>query len=243
MARVVPSSWQVPEKIAARFGTHAGKQRAMFAEGHLVLVTHLVPTPEKSDPEAALFWRHPDGTWRSSGGGRGGLGGLRTLVDEYKKRADAIEDQVARAKKAADYFHALQACAPPLRAARNLHRALQEAREAVTADRDIIALRDQAADIERELEIAHADAKTGLEFAIAHQAEQQSRMTEHIARSSHRLNLIAAMFLPITALAAIFGMNLPHGLEGAYAPYLFWGLLGAAFLLGLIVRSGIEKRD
>ncbi len=243
MARVLPSSWQVPEKIAARFGTAAGKQRAMFADGHLVLVTHVVPDPNKRDREAALFWRHPDGTWRSTGSARGGLGALRTLVDEYKKRADLLEDNVSRAKMAADYFSALQAVAPVLRAVRNLHRALQEAREAVTLDRDIIALRDLAADVERTAEIAHADAKTGLEFAIARQAEEQSRMTQHIARSSHRLNLIVAMFLPITALATIFGMNLPHGMETKLSPYLFWILLGAAFLLGLLVRAGVDKRD
>ncbi|MBL9021081.1 MAG: hypothetical protein JNL21_02725 [Myxococcales bacterium] len=243
MSKVLPSSWQVPDKISARFGTQAGKQRAMFADGHLVIVTHLVPTPQKSEPEPALFWRHPDGTWRSTGGARGGLGGLRTLVEDYKKRADALEDQVSKANKAADFFQALQAVAPALRSARNLHRALQEAREVVTADRDVISLRDQAADIERELDIAHADAKTGLEFAIAHQAEEQARMTQHIARSSHRLNLIAALFLPITAVATIFGMNLPHGMEGAYAPYLFWALLAGAFLLGLLVRATVDKRD
>ncbi len=246
MARVVPSSWQVPDKVVARFGTSAGKQRAMFADGHLVLVTHLVPDPAKSEREAVLFWRHPDGAWRSSGGSggaRGGLGGLRSLVDDYKKRVDALEDGVAQAKRAADYFQALQAVAPVLRAVRNLHRALQEAREAVTLDRDIIALRDLAADVERAAEIAHADAKTGLEFAIARQAEEQSRMAQHIAKSTHKLNLIAAMFLPITAVATIFGMNLQHGMEERYAPFLFWALLGAAFLLGLIVRAGIDKRD
>lgn len=243
MSKVLPSSWQVPERIALRFGTQAGKQRAMFADGHLVLVAHLVPAVGKSDPDPALFWRHPDGTWRSTGGARGGLGGLRTLVDEYKKRADTLEAEVATAKKAADYFSALQGIASPLRAARNLHRALQEAREAVTSDRDIISLRDQAGDVERELEIAHADAKAGLEFAIAHQAEEQARMTQHIARSSHRLNLIAALFLPITAVATVFGMNLSHGLESTFAPYLFWALLAGAFLLGLMVRATVDKRD
>ncbi|NUO52643.1 MAG: hypothetical protein HOV80_27670 [Polyangiaceae bacterium] len=243
MARVLPSSWTLPDKISARFGTSAGKQRSMFADGHLVIVTHVVPDPTKREREAALFWRHPDGTWRSGGGARGGLGGLRSMLDDYKKRVDLLEDNVSDAKKAADYFAALQAIAPVHRAVRNLHRALQEAREAVANDRDIIALRDLASDVERTAEIAHADAKSGLEFAIAHQAEEQSRMQQHIARSSHKLNLIAAMFLPITAVGTIFGVNLRHGMETTYAPFLFWGLLAAAFLLGLLVRAGIDKRD
>jgi hypothetical protein len=243
MARVLPSTWELPDKISARFGTSAGKQRSMFADGHLVIVAHVVPDPDKRERDAALFWRHPDGTWRSAGGARGGLSGLRSLVDDYKKRVDLLEDSVSDAKRAADYFAALQAIAPVHRAVRNLHRALQEARESVTNDRDIIALRDLASDIERTAEIAHADAKSGLEFAIAHQAEEQSRMQQHIARSSHKLNLIAALFLPITAVATIFGVNLRHGMETAYAPYLFWGLLAAAFVLGLVVRAGIDKRD
>ncbi len=242
MARVLPSSWQVPDKIASRFGTQAGKQRAMFHDGHLVLVLHLVPAPNKRERDAALFWRHPDRTWRSSGGARGGLGGLRELLDEYKKRVAELEERTANAKTAADSFFVLQAIAPVLRAVRNLHRALQEAREAVADDRDIIALRDLAYELERSADIAHAEAKTTLEFAIAHQAEQQSKTSQHIAASSHKLNLIAALFLPITAVATIFGMNLRHGMEESHAPYLFWGLLGGAFLLGLLVRSGIDKR-
>src|SRR4029450_3368484 len=103
---------------------------------------------------------------------------------------------------------------------------------AVTTALAIIARRDLASAIERAAEIAHADAKSGLEFAIAHQAEEQSRMQQHIARSSHKLNLIPALFLPIPAVGTIFGVNLRHGMEDTYAPFLFWGLLAGAFLLG-----------
>ncbi len=40
----LPSSWQLPEEIRQRFGLKsAGKQRAMLADGHLLLVLHRAP--------------------------------------------------------------------------------------------------------------------------------------------------------------------------------------------------------
>lgn len=35
--------------------------------------------------------------------------------------------------------------------------------------------------------------------------------------------------------------NLPHGLEGYYAPYTFWAVAAGAFLLGVIVRASLPK--
>jgi Mg2+ and Co2+ transporter CorA len=62
-----------------------------------------------------------------------------------------------------------------------------------------------------------------------------------VLESGHRLNLIAATFLPITALGSLFGMQLEHGLEHENAPWVFWGVAIAAFVLGLIVRGSLPK--
>jgi hypothetical protein len=243
MARVIPNTWQVPEQIVSRFGTQAGRQRAMVHDGHLVLVTHLPPTPDKTDREAALFWRAPDGTWKSTANARGGLAGLRGLLDSYKQRVADIDERAGRATRAGDYFDALHAIGPVVRAARNLHKTLQDARDAVPKDKDIIALRDLAYENERTAENVQNDAKIGLDYETARQAEEQSEHAQHIARSSHKLNLIAAMFLPISALGALFGMNLAHGLETAPAPHVFWALVVAAFLLGFALRAGIARKE
>jgi Mg2+ and Co2+ transporter CorA len=53
------------------------------------------------------------------------------------------------------------------------------------------------------------------------------------------LNLIAATFLPITALGALLGMNLEHGFERWNAPYAFWLMAAVAFLVGFVVRASI----
>lgn len=237
-ASVLPKGWHVPEKIAQRFGTHAGRQRAMVHDGHLVLVTHDVPTPGDVERVAVLYWRAPDGTWKSSD--KGGLTSLRDLVDRYKKRVNELETRVEEARRASDYFEVLTAAAPVLRASRHLHKTLQDARDAI-GDRDIIALRDAAGDVERTAEILQTDAKSGLDYTAARRAEELSETSDRIARSSYRLNLIAALFLPISALGSIFGVNLKSGLEGIDSPFLFWAFVAAAFGVGFLVRAAVRE--
>src|SRR5690606_34199777 len=109
---------------------------------------------------------------------------------------------------------------PLARAARNLHLALQEARQAVD-DPELINLRDQAGEAERTLELVREDARIGLEFLLARKSEEQTGPAARLAQAGFRLNLLAAVFLPVTALGAIFGMNLRNGFERA-GPGLFW---------------------
>jgi len=94
-------------------------------------------------------------------------------------------------------FDLLRSIAPLHRTARHLYATLQEARELVPEDRDLINLRDQIGEIERALELLHGDAKNGLEFTVARQAEQQAERTYDMAVSAHRLNLLAAAFFPV----------------------------------------------
>lgn len=244
MAKVLPSTWEgVPETIASRFGAKAGRQRAMVDSGHLVLVTHVVPTHDDIERTPAIFWRQPNGTWKNSGEGKGGLKVLQKVVDDYRLRAVALEGDLETAKRAADYFRILQDVAPLVRAARHLQKALQEARDAIPKDNDIIALRDLAGEAERTAELVQSDAKAGLDFTTARRAEEQAESAEHIAKSSHRLNMIAALFLPMSALGGVFGVNLAHGLETTAAPYLFWAFVATAFLFGFYVRSTVSRAE
>lgn len=243
MGKVIPANWDgLPEAIRARFGHQAGRQRTMFHEGHLVLVTHQVPGPDEAERRAALFWRQPSGTWKSTGL-KGGLNGLRELVDTYRRKVLELESTAEKAKRASDYFSVLNEVAPILRSARHLHGTLQEAREALPKDPDLIALRDLAQDVERMAELAQTDAKAGLDFTIAKRSEDQAELSEHIARSSHRLNLIAALFLPVSAIGSVFGVNLAHGLEEAGKPWIFWSFVIVAFLIGFLVRASINKKE
>ena len=245
MSKLLPHTWAVPDRFRARLGAQAGRQRAMAHEGHLLLVLHAIPNPK--DPmarNAAFFWRAPDGTWKATGAvaARSGVVALRSLVEAFTKAVHDLETRVEGATAAADYFAVLHEGAPLLRATRQLHAALQEAREAVPGDPDLIALRDVAGDLERASDLVHADARSGLDYTIAKRAEEQAELQQHIATSGHKLNLIAALFLPVTAIATIFGMNLHHGLERTLAPFLFWGVLAAAFLVGFAIRGGLGRQ-
>jgi Mg2+ and Co2+ transporter CorA len=65
-----------------------------------------------------------------------------------------------------------------------------------------------------------------------------------MAVASHRLNLLAAFFLPIATLTAIFGMNLRHGLEGKTSASLapFAAVLGIGLLAGILLMAFITQR-
>jgi hypothetical protein len=244
MAKLLPHTWDVPQRFRERLGTQAGRQRTMAHEGHLLLVLHDVPAAGDPTRQASFFWRTPDGTWKSTGAAaKGGIQALRSHVEAFAAVTQALEERVDNAARAADYFGVLQEAAPLLRTARNLHKALQEAREACAADRDLISIRDQAGDVERMVELVHADAKNGLDFTIARRAEEQAELAEQLNRSSHRLNMIAALFLPISALGGMLGMNLEHGLERWHAPWTFWIVLTGALMLGLLVRTGVRSTD
>src|SRR5690606_26103454 len=113
------------------------------------------------------------------------------------------------------------------------HQTLQQAREAVGEDRDLIVCRDQAYEIERSAELLHGDMLSGLQCAVARREEEQSRSTHEMALAGHRLNVLAATFLPIATIASIFGMQLPNGLEQSIGPWLFWIVLGLGGVSGL----------
>ena len=60
---VLPPSWEVPAQFRERLGERVGRQRAMMADGHLLLVLHRPPKKDEVERFPRLFWRKPDGTW------------------------------------------------------------------------------------------------------------------------------------------------------------------------------------
>jgi hypothetical protein len=242
MSNVIPHNWEVPQVFRGRLGTQAGRQRAMSADSHLLLILHEVPgRKEATERDARLYWRKPDGTWKSTGSGAANTAALRAHVEEFAVAVDAMEARAAAANRASDWFALLHESAPLLRIARGLSAALQEARELAKADRDLISLRDTAQEIERDIDLIHSHARAGLDFAIAKAAEDSAASSKHVSEAGHRLNLIAATFLPISAIGALLGMNLVNGLEQSPAPWVFWGVATGAFLLGLAVRASLPK--
>lgn len=240
-APLIPRLWEVPAKFRERLGANAGRQRVMSADKHLLLVLHDVPAPSDPKRKAALFWRAPEGSWKAARQD-GKAQSLRAHVEAFLEVARKLETAVEEAKRAADYFAVLQHAGPLLRTTRNLHRVLQEARELCADDRDLLLARDLAIEAERTVDLLHGDAKNGLDYTIARQAEEQSRLADELNVQSLRLNRIAALFLPISALGAMLGMNLQHGLEQWNAPWAFWALTAIFLMLGLIVQALASAR-
>ncbi len=240
MRSLIPHDWSVPNRFRARLGERVGRQRHMFEDGHLLLVLHEPPKEGEDERRPRLFWRAPDGTWKSNGLGSG-VQALRTHLKQFEDALEALEQTAQSARLADEWFALLRKLAPLHRTARNLHSALQGAREAVD-DRELITARDHAGDIERGFELLYTQAKNGLDYTVARRAEEHAEAQSHAALESHRLNLIAAIFLPIAAVTSVFGMNLPHGLESIRHPGLFWVVAASSFLLGFWLKSVLAPR-
>jgi len=234
----LPSSWQVPDQIKERFGLESsGKQRAMEKDGHLLLVLHKAPRRGQQKREPVFFWRDPQGTWSYSGWGEG-LAQLKKHLQEYNTAEDEFSEMYDQANEALDYFSILEELGPLLHAAKNMHATLQAAREAIPQEREIIDLRDWAYGIERTLELLYMDTKNALDFSIAKQAEEQAHIGMQAVQTAHRLNILAAIFFPLTAITSIFGMNLNSGLENA-GPWPFWIIFLIGISLGFIIRGWV----
>lgn len=234
----LPGSWTLPEEIKNRLGQKsAGKQRAMVAEGHLLLVLHQAPKHNEKQRQAIFFWRDPQGKWQSSHG-KIGLQPLIKHLQTYDEEVNQLTAQYEQAQQAEDYFQLLENLAPLRLAAQNLHFALQSAREEIPDDRDIIDLRDSAYEIERSLSLLHDNMKNALDYRIAQRAEQQTQISLESVRMSNRLNILVAIFFPLTATSCVFGMNLNNGINPA-SVLAFWFVLIVSISLGLVVRRWI----
>jgi hypothetical protein len=234
---VLPPTWEVPADFRERLGEKVGRQRAMLAEGHLLLVLHRPPKRDEAERYARLFWRKPDGTWQSNELGNGPTALSRHMGDfaELVERYDRQEDH---AQSVADYFGILESVSPLHRTVRNLHAVLQDAREKLSSDRDLINFRDKAYDLERAAELLVTDVRNALEFATAKKAEEQASASHEMAVASHRLNLLAAFFFPIATLSAIFDTSLKHPLEQYIdPPYAFYSVILLGLLLGVALAG------
>ena len=129
-----------------------------------------------------------------------------------------------------DYFRLLEELEPLVRATRNLHGALEQARDV----HELINWRDEAYSLVRRVELLQGDAKIALDFEIARQAETQAEASHQMAISAHRLNVLTTFF-PLATLSALFGMQFKHGMEdwdNAHQPILIIGVLVAGLLAG-----------
>lgn len=238
---IIPPTWSLPEAIRIRLGQNTfGRQRAIIEDGHLVLVLHKPPGPDDRARESALYWRNPAGEWQFSRGGPG-PGSLKRHVQSYVELEAKLTTQYEEATSPMQLFELLEALTPLTRAAANLHAALQTAREAIKSDHFIIEMRDLAYEVERNLALLLDDVRHAIQYRIAREAEVQSQASREALQASHRLNILAALFLPLTAMASIFGMNFSHGLN-EHSPLLFWSISAGSMALGFLMKGWVVAK-
>jgi hypothetical protein len=235
----LPDAWNLPPILRGRVRESVGRQRAMTAEGHLLLILHEPPRPDELQRRGRYFWRAPDGTWQSNSLGAG-ITALKKHLGEYRDALEKLDRVEQRAEMADEYFELLRQIAPLHRAAHNLYSTLQQAREMVREDADLIVCRDQAYQVHRESELLRSDIQSGLDCAVARRAEEQAQSSDQMALASHRLNVLAAVFFPIVTISSIMGMNLARGPEEEMlSQWLFWAVLAAGIVCGFVLKAAI----
>jgi hypothetical protein len=235
---IIPPTWNLPESIRSRLGQNTfGRQRTIAEEGHVLLILHKPPGADDLRREGVVFWRDAAGAWLS-GRSNNGAQALSAHVQTYADLDAALNKEFETAHDTASLHKLLGHLTPLARAAHNMHAALQDAREAVKGDKTIIELRDRAYEVDRNLDILLEDTRNAIAYRTAREAEEQNRLTREALHASHRLNVLAALFLPLTAMASLFGMNLEHGLDQNSVP-LFWIVSAVSIAVGIGVKSWV----
>jgi hypothetical protein len=237
---LIPAVWNVPQIFRDRIGSKVGRQRAMSADGHLLLVLHQPPESDENERQGRLIWRAPDGTWSSNDQGSG-ANAVNRHLDTYAEAVQKWDELDEQAGSSDDYFAVLEGLAPLLRASRHLHQVLQEARQMLRDVRELINYRDRAYEIERTAELLYGETKNALDFSLVKQAEGQAAVTRRMEVSAHRLNLLAAFFFPLATLSGIFGVSLQHGLEELAPPLPFVILLACGLLSGIVLMRFLTR--
>jgi len=239
---IIPPTWNLPETIRVRLGANTyGRQRAILEEGHVLLVLHRPPGPDDRTREGVLFWRNTAGEWQCNRGGPG-PGGLKRHVQSYVDLEGKLTQDYEVATSSNAFFALLEALTPLNRAARSMHAALQAAREAVKQDAFIIEVRDLAYEAERNFDLLVEDVRNAIHHTTAREAEIQAQTSKEALAASHRLNILAALFLPLTAVTSLFGMNFAKGLDEEI-PLLFWIIFAGGVALGFVIKSWVTAKS
>lgn len=235
---IIPKSWTVPVIFRQRLGQEVGRQRLILDEGQILVVLHQVPSAaDKGVREPALFWYDGAGNWKSMPHS-GGCSELKGLVESYRQRLTALDNQLERAVSATDVHAVIDEAAPAARASRHVMQVLSELRKALPEDREVLAIRDMSVQNERTGELVLSDARSSLDFMVAKSAAMQAQEAHKSAQEAQQLNRMAAFFFPLMTIAAVLGMNEPAEMLSSAS---VWWMMILGGLLGLIVRGVLRR--
>ncbi len=238
---IIPKAWSIPDIFRARMGSDVGKQRLMSEEGHHLVVLHELPsTKDKGQRSPALFWVNEVGEWKSMPHS-GGRSALKQLVQNYQEKISDLELKMTKIEgdNAPEIVHdVIDEVSPIQRSVRGLGRVMQQLRETLHDDREVLNIRDVAVSLESSADLLIADAKSTLDFMTAKNAMIQAKESAKAAKEAQKLNRLAALFFPLVTLASLFGMNAPTevlGNNGSVVVILVGLIMGA--LLWIILSK------
>ena len=125
-----------------------------------------------------------------------------------------------------------------VRSSNNLQQALQTESDAIKNDMFQIDMRDLAYKFERNFDLLLEDTRNEIQHRTAREAELQARLSKEALQASHRLNILAALFFPLTAIASLFGMNLAHGLDQNRV-LVFWLVAAVSIAVGFWMNGWV----
>ena len=108
------------------------------------------------------------------------------------------------------------------------------------AESELREASDSATEVARDIELLQEQAQQSIDFLLARQSEIQALAGEAHVEAAHRLNIIAALFLPLATIASAFGMNLPSGMERSPA-LLFWMIVVVGAGMGVAVVGNVMR--
>lgn len=232
---MLPQDWNLPSATREHFSaSRAGRQRAFVDDGHLLIALHKIPHEGENYRTPVYFWRKPTGEWFSHPEA-GGISALGDHLETYALHEDELEEEVKLATNARQHLTILNDTIIVWHATKNMHITLNQARQLLPEDEKILEFRDWAYAIERNYELLEANARNALDIYQAEQAEEANRI-------SRQLNILAAIFFPLTALASIFGMELDSGIPQDIAFY-FWIIVVVGLVMGVTFYGWLRGKD
>jgi hypothetical protein len=241
--RFLPEGFDIEAPLQDQLSNRTGTQRFLPGEKEALLIVHEVPEPAVPEREALVFWRRASGEW-SGPGGSSGLREIGELLGRYQAVIDDYEAQIDETEEVSRVFGIIRHAGPIARSLRNLAAALDAAVQQSPDEGVLIGLRDWARETSRAGELLYHDAKLTLDFWQAESAEDHQRAAERLNVIVYRLNLMAGLFLPLLALASLFGMNveIPDALQGWFWWIVLVGLGLGCVVLFLVGWEGLRRK-
>jgi len=234
----LPGHFELERDLREQLSSRPGHQRCVVGNAELLLVLHEVPAAGVPEREALFFWRKYDGTWVQKCGS--GLDDVGALLDRYALAIDANEEILEKTDSAEELFGILRHAGPLSRSSRNMVNALEQTLAQEPDDTQVRSYRDRSKEIERAAELLHADARETMLFWQAESSEQHTKSAERLGNIVFKLNLLTGFFLPLVALAGLFGMNvdLPDFVKGMF----WWIFFGGLFVGGWLMRYVAKEK-